>query len=292
MGSPTAAALVVGNEILSGKVHEANVLELARTLRSLGVVLARVVVIPDDLETIAREAKTLSVAYEFVFTSGGVGVTHDDLTIAGIARAFAVPVVRDPELEALLRRHYGNALHENHLALANVPQGARKLTIEGSPWPLTAIENVFILPGVPEIFHRKLSIVRAHLRSSARPFLSRAVFTRLDEAILKPLLDEIVARHSDVEVGSYPRWGDPTYDTKITFDGQDEAAVGRALEDFLKLLPPGEPQWIEEGRLSAAPFLSSASGASSEHSRPARDRISFPRPRPFGSSASSLWCSC
>jgi molybdenum cofactor synthesis domain-containing protein len=243
--SPTAAAIVVGNEILSGKVSEANVYELARVLRSSGVLLSRVVIIPDDIETIARDVRALRADFDYVITSGGVGVTHDDLTIAAVARAFGVPVVRDPELEALIRRHYGEKIHENHLALANVPDGARKLLAEGSVWPLVAIENVYILPGVPEIFQRKLGILRAHLTKAGAPFLSRAVYTRMDEAVLKPLLDEVVAQNTAVEVGSYPRWSDPKYETKVTFDGKDREAVEGALEHFLKLLPAGEPQWIE-----------------------------------------------
>ena len=107
------------------------------------------------------------------------------------------------------------------------------------------IENVFVLPGIPEIFQRKLAILRVHLADAAAPFVSRAVYTRMDEAILKPLLDAVVSRNPEVEVGSYPRWNDPKYDTKITFDGKKPEAVDRALEDFLSLLPPGEPQWTE-----------------------------------------------
>lgn len=243
--SSSAAAIVVGNEILSGKISEANVYELARVLRDAGILLSRVVVIPDDLDTISREVRALGAEHDYVFTSGGVGVTHDDVTIAAVARAFGVPVVRDPELEALIRLHYGEKILENHLALANVPEGARKITAEGYTWPLVAIENVFIFPGIPEIFRRKLGILRAHLGKTLAPFLSRAVYTRMDEALLKPILDEVVARHATVEVGSYPRWNDPNYDTKITFDGKDGEAVERALAHFLKLLPPGEPQWIE-----------------------------------------------
>lgn len=241
-----AAALVIGNEILGGKIHEANVYELARTLRSLGIVLARVVVIPDDVPEIAAEVAALASRFDYVFTSGGVGPTHDDETMAGIAAAFGVPVVRSPELEELLRRHYGDALHENHLLLASVPEGARQLHGRRSAWPLTAVENVFILPGVPEIFRYKLDILREHL-AGASPFVSRSVFTKLDEAELKPILDAVVSRHPDVEVGSYPRWNDPAYETKITFDAQDRDAVDRAFEEFLERLPEGEPQWTEDG---------------------------------------------
>jgi molybdenum cofactor synthesis domain-containing protein len=243
--TPTAAALVVGNEILSGKIREANVYELARVLRQAGVLLSRVVIVPDDPEAIAREVNALRAAHDHLFTSGGVGVTHDDVTIAAVARAFGVPVVRDPRIEALIRNHYGDDLHENHLALANVPERARTLVAEGSVWPLVAIENVYILPGIPEIFQRKLAILRAHLARDTAPFVSRAVFTRMDEALLKPLLDEVVSRNPSVEVGSYPRWSDPEYETKVTFDGKDQPAVDRALQHFLELLPPGEPQWTE-----------------------------------------------
>ncbi len=214
-------------------------------LRPEGVLLSRVVIIPDDLEGIAREVRVHRADFDYVFTSGGVGVTHDDVTIAAVAQAFGVPVVRDPELEALIRRHYGETVHENHLALANVPQGARKLVAEGYLWPLIAVENVFVLPGIPEIFQRKLAVLRAHLKNAGAPFVSRAVYTKMDEAVLKPLLDEVVARNPEVEVGSYPRWNDPKYETKLTFDGKDPKAVDFALQDFLKLLPSGEPQWIE-----------------------------------------------
>jgi molybdenum cofactor synthesis domain-containing protein len=243
--SKTAAALVVGNEILSGKIREDNVYELARLLRALGVVLARVSVVRDDIEIIAREVEELSRSHDYVFTSGGVGVTHDDLTIAAVARAFGVPIVRDPDLEALLRRHFGKNLHENHLALANVPEGTRQVYAKSSPWPLALKENVFILPGVPEVFRMKLDVVREHLKGSGAPILTRAVFTRMDEALLKPLLDAVVARHPEVEVGSYPRWNDPRYLTKITFDGRDAETLARVLAEFLGLLPEGEPQWVE-----------------------------------------------
>ncbi|HXV59121.1 MAG TPA: molybdopterin-binding protein [Vicinamibacteria bacterium] len=240
----TAAFLVIGNEILTGKVREANVYELARTLQSIGLSLERIVVIPDEVDTIAAETAYLAKRFDHVFTSGGVGPTHDDETIAGIAAAFGVPVVQDPELIALLREHYGERLHENHLILANVPQGSRKLFIAREPWPLIVLGNVFILPGLPEIFRAKLDIVREHLAGEA-PFVSRAVFTKMDEAVLKPLLDRIVADHPRVRLGSYPRWNDPKYETKVTFDGKDQLAVEQAVAAFLLLLPEGEPQWTE-----------------------------------------------
>src|SRR5690242_17411044 len=103
--------------------------------------------------------------------------------------------------------------------------------------------NVWCLPGVPEVFRMKLQVVRAHMVSAPR-FVSFAVYTKMDEGDLKPLLDRVVAAHPDVEVGSYPKWHDPTYKTKLTFDGRDEARVRAARDAFVALLPPGEPQKI------------------------------------------------
>ena len=240
----TAAALIIGNEILSGKIQESNVNALARLLRSLGVELARILVVPDDVPTIAEEVLLLSERFDYVFTSGGVGPTHDDVTMAAIASAFGVDVVREPRLERLLRDHYGPAVTDNHLLLANVPEGAEQLYIDRSAWPLTVFRNVWILPGVPEIFQMKLDIVAEHLKGDV-PFVSRAVFTKLDEARLKPILDSTVAEHANVDIGSYPRWQDPTYETKVTFDGKERDAVERAFEDFQRKLPDGEPQWTE-----------------------------------------------
>lgn len=242
--SRTAAALIIGNEILSGKTQERNLLDLARVLRELGIDLKRVVVVNDAPITIAKEVKALASTHHLLFTSGGVGPTHDDVTMAGVASAFDVPVVTHPALEDMLRRHFGERINDNHLRLALVPQGARLLSKPDSLWPVTVIENVWILPGIPEVFRKKLEIAREHLGGDP-PYLSRAVYTMLDEADLAPMLNDVVLKHPAVDIGSYPAWSDKKYRTKLTFDGKDAAAIGRALEAFLALLPEGEPQWTE-----------------------------------------------
>src|SRR5215467_4093795 len=111
----TAAALVIGNEILSGKVEETNLAALARTLRGLGVLLRRAVVVLDDVDTIAREVEELAKTHDWVFTSGGVGPTHDDVTIEAVAKAFRVPVVTNPVMASMIRGHYGERCTEGHL---------------------------------------------------------------------------------------------------------------------------------------------------------------------------------
>jgi molybdenum cofactor synthesis domain-containing protein len=243
-GRKTAAALIVGNELLSGKVQEANLLVLARTLGQLGIRLRRVVMIPDETDLIAAEVRRLSEEHTFVFTSGGVGPTHDDVTIEGVARAFGTKVVTSPLMESMLRAHYRERCTEGHLRMALIPEGADLASNAEVTWPTVVMRNVWVLPGIPEVFKMKLSVLRERL-AGGTPFISRAVYTKMDEGDLKPLLDRVVEAHPDVEVGSYPKWSDPTYRTKLTFDGTDAASVGRAMKAFLESLPAGEPQRVE-----------------------------------------------
>lgn len=240
----TAAALAIGNELLNGKVQESNIHPLALTLRGLGIRLCRTHVVCDDLDEIAREVRELQATHDVVFTSGGIGPTHDDLTIAGVAAAFGVSVQEHPDLTAMLERTYGAPLSEAHRQMARTPVGALLYDTPDIRWPTVVMDNVWILPGVPELFRMKLAVVRAHLRGP-REMFSQAVYTLLQEAELKPLLDRVVTDHPQVEIGSYPKWFDPSYRTKITFDGVDPDAVRGALEALLAALPPGEPQRIE-----------------------------------------------
>jgi molybdopterin-biosynthesis enzyme MoeA-like protein len=233
-----AAALIVGNEILNGKVAEANLVELARTLRPLGVRLARASVLPDELPLLVPEIRALSAAYPLVFTSGGVGPTHDDVTIEAVARAFDTRVVEDPRLAELIRGAYGERITPDHLRMALVPEGATLAPTLSGAWPTPVFRNVWMLPGVPEVFREKLDTVRAWVRGPA-PFVSRSVYTRLEEARLKGLIDAVVASYPDVEVGSYPRWFEPTYKTKVTFDARDAEAVEQSARAFVASLPEG-----------------------------------------------------
>ncbi len=240
----TAAALVIGNELLSGKVAEANVHVLARALRGIGIELRRVVMLLDDVDEIATEVRALSSSYDWLFTSGGVGPTHDDVTVTGVAKAFGVRVVEDPALVAMLRDHYQERCTDGHLRMAAVPEGASLEASSEVRWPTIRYENTWLMPGVPEIFRMKLPVVVSRLGAGIA-FVTRAVFTKMDEGDLRPLLDAVVERYPDVGVGSYPKWQDPSYRTKLTFDGRDPARVDAARDAFLSLLPIGEPQRVE-----------------------------------------------
>jgi molybdopterin-biosynthesis enzyme MoeA-like protein len=236
--------LVIGNELLTGKVGEANLPVLARSLRGLGILLRRVVMVLDDVETIAREVRALSAAHDWLFTSGGVGPTHDDVTIEGVARAFGVDVVASREMTAMLEAHYKERLTEGHLRMARIPRGATLETTAEIRWPTILIRNTWVMPGVPEVFLMKIPVIEAKV-GRREPFVSYAVYTRMDEGDLKPLLDGVVAAFPGVEVGSYPKWSDPAYRTKLTFDGRDDRLVLRARDAFVATLPPGEPQRVD-----------------------------------------------
>ncbi len=242
VAAPTAAALVIGDEILSGKIEESNVLLLARTLRTLGVLLRRVVMVMDDVDTIAREVRDLSSCHDSLFTSGGVGPTHDDVTVEAVAKAFGVRVVSSPVMEDMLRAHYGAQCTDGHLRMALMPEGA---SLESTPevaWPTIRMRNTWVLPGIPEAFRAKLSVVVARIGAAGPAFVSHAVHVKLDEGALIPLLTRVVADFPDVAVGSYPKWLEPRYKTKLTFDGRDERRVRAARDAFVAMLPDGEPQ--------------------------------------------------
>jgi molybdenum cofactor synthesis domain-containing protein len=240
----TAAMLIIGNELLSGKVEDANLAVLARELRVLGVRLRRVVMVLDDIDTIAREVRLLSDTHDWLFTSGGVGPTHDDVTIEAVAKAFGVPVVTSEPMADMLRAHYKERCTEGHLRMALVPRGASLETTEEIKWPTIRIGNTWVMPGIPEVFRMKLPVVVSKI-APGPSFVSRAVYTKMDEGDLKPLLDRIVAAFPDVDVGSYPKWMDATYKTKLTFDGRDEGRVLAARDAFVATLPPGEPQRLD-----------------------------------------------
>ena len=239
---PTAAALIVGDEILSGKVDEANAAALARTLRALGILLRRVVVVMDDIDTIAREVRDLSATHDWLFTSGGVGPTHDDLTIEAVARAFGTRVVSSPQMEAMLRAHYKDRCTAGHLRMALMPEGASLEVTPEVTWPTIRLRNTWLLPGIPEVFRMKLPVVTARIGVAGRAFVSHGVCVRMDEGELKPLLDCVVRAFPDVSIGSYPRWLEAPYKTRLTFDARDEARVLAARDAFVALLPAGEPQ--------------------------------------------------
>ncbi len=233
----TAAALVIGNEILSGKIADTNTNFLARGLFELGIELRRVVVCPDEIEAISADLSELRASHDLVFTSGGVGPTHDDVTIEGVAASFGKPVVRSEAVEKMIRQYYGERATEAHLRMANMPEGAEMIRSSEAPWPTVVIDNVFVLPGVPEIFELKFTDLRKRL-DQGQEFHSQAVFTLAGEGEIASLLERIATDFPGVMVGSYVKWRAPDYRTKVTFDGNDLQAVTKAADTLVDELAP------------------------------------------------------
>lgn len=236
MRQKTAAIVVIGNEILTGKSPDKNASFLIDELHQLGVVLRRIVVIPDDLDTIAQTVRQCAECFDHVFTSGGVGPTHDDMTIVGVARAFDRAVVRHPELEAMLRAYFGDGIDETRLRLADLPEGSTLIYDNGLRWPVLATENVFVLPGVPELFRSKFEAIRERFR--AEPFFVATIYTREDEFDIAPRLDRVAAQYTDVEIGSYPNFTSEEYRVKLTIESKAATAVDDVRAALLALLDP------------------------------------------------------
>lgn len=214
----TAGIIVIGNEILSGKTRDENSLFLAQELRELGVDVRKMVVIADELPLISEEVRLFANSYDYVFTTGGVGPTHDDLTMEGIAQAFGRRISRNTQLEETIRQHYPQDVLEPNLRMADVPEGAR-LVGKGLAFPVVAVENVFIFPGVPEILRRKFDRIKEMFREA--PYHLREVYLRADEGKITALLHEVVNRYPELLLGSYPYFDNPSYSIKLTLESKD-----------------------------------------------------------------------
>jgi FAD synthetase len=239
----TAGIVLIGNEILSGKVVDANAAYLCRELRSLGVSVRKIAVVPDEVDAIATEVAEFSRAYDVVFTSGGVGPTHDDVTMDGVARAVGARVVRDPRLVSLLESFYRGHLTDARLKMAEVPESAELIAGEGLLFPAVAIRNVYILPGVPEIFRQKFEALRERFREA--PFFLACVFVSIGEGTLAEYLNDLLARHPELLLGSYPEFANPDYKVKVTLESKDRDLMARAVDDLLARLPAGAVVRVE-----------------------------------------------
>ncbi len=239
MGTPTASLIVVGNEVLSAKVRDENGPFAAAHLRDLGVRLQAILTLPDELDRVAEAVARERARADWLLTSGGVGPTHDDLTLPAVARALGRPVVRHPGLVEYIRRSHrrwwGTEAPEASLRMADVPEGTRLL---GEPdLPILAVENVVMLPGVPSFFRKQLTLFARDLR--AEPFHLAEVFVSAGEDRLAPILDRLAAAHAAVDIGSYPRFDGADHRVKITIESKDRPRVEAAREALLAALPAG-----------------------------------------------------
>lgn len=243
MRDRSAALVVVGNEILSGKIRDSNAYFAACELRRSGVELKRIAVIPDDLDAIAEEVSCCARRFDFVITSGGVGPTHDDLTIEGVARAFGRKLVIHPELDRLIRAHTGEGANAAILKMAEVPEGSVLNEAGDIRFPTVQIENVYVLPGIPQLFEAKLLGLGS--RFQADPYFMHAIYTNANESALAEHLNATLEVYPRLLLGSYPRIGDAEYRVKLTLESKDREYLERAFKHLLGLLPKSAVVKIE-----------------------------------------------
>ena len=231
----TAGILIIGSEVLSGKVVDENSPYLVRELRDLGVDVRRIVTIPDDPPVIVDVVRDMARAHDLVFTTGGVGPTHDDATIPAVARAFDRRLVRHPLLEEVLRRHYGAGITAAQLRMAEVPEGSR-LTGEGDiGFPVVTCENVFIFPGIPEAVRRKFARIRERFREA--PYVVRRIFLRCDEGEIAADLHRTLDRFPALQLGSYPVLHHPDHNVLLTLESKQSDEVEEGVRFLLDRLP-------------------------------------------------------
>jgi molybdenum cofactor synthesis domain-containing protein len=234
--TPTAALIIIGNEILSGRTQDINLNAIAKKLGAIGVPLKEARVVPDIETEIVEAVNALRVKHTYVFTTGGIGPTHDDITVDAIAVAFDVPVIEDPEARRLLLAHYGvENLTAARLRMARVPQGSTLVPNPISTAPGIKIDNVFVLAGVPNIMQGMMDGIVATLRHGPAMY-SLTVSAFIAESAIAEELGAIAARFPYLDIGSYPWVRQNKFGTALVTRGTDEKTVKQATDEILALV--------------------------------------------------------
>ncbi len=237
MPNPTAAMLVIGDEILSGRTRDANMHYLAGQLTAMGIDLQEVRVVSDDRAAIVMAVQALSAAYDHVLTSGGIGPTHDDITADCIAAAFETPIdVRD-DARALLQAHYdrsGQELDAARLRMARIPDGATLIDNPVSTAPGFTLRNVHVMAGVPSVFQAMVASVLP-LLTGGEPLSSRSLRVVRGEGDIAGPLALFANQFADLSVGSYPFQKDGVYGANIVVRGSDAARLDQAMTELAEI---------------------------------------------------------
>ncbi|MEZ5833306.1 MAG: molybdopterin-binding protein [Dongiaceae bacterium] len=245
----TAAVLLIGNEILSGRTQDANLNYIATGLTAIGIRLTEARVVADVPEAIIKAVNELRATHNYVFTTGGIGPTHDDITSECIAKAFGLPFIKDPRAVRLLTNHYGESnLTEARLRMAQMPEGAVLIENPVSTAPGFQIGNVFVLAGVPSVCRAMFDGVKGRLTTGDK-VLSVTISGHVGEGVIAKGLGELQDRFAMLEIGSYPFYRQGRFGASFVLRGTDQAALKSAAEQLRALIRSlgaepieGEPQ--------------------------------------------------
>jgi molybdenum cofactor synthesis domain-containing protein len=245
----TAALVVIGDEILSGRTQDKNVAQVALWLNQHGIRLAEVRIVPDDMGRIAEAVNELRAAYDYLFTTGGIGPTHDDITVDAMAEAFGVPVIVHPDARKILEDYYRDrpgGLTEARLRMARVPQGAELIPNPSSGAPGIKIENVYVMAGVPGITASMLDALTGKLEGGL-PVVSVTVGARAPESDVADLLRETEAANPGVAIGSYPFFKDGRYGANFVIRSEDGELAKRTGDELSSKLREAGYEPVEGG---------------------------------------------
>lgn len=232
----TAAVLIIGDEILSGRTQDRNTNYIAQYLTELGIDLREARVVPDVEEEIIAALNALRARYTYVFTTGGIGPTHDDITADAVARAFSVPLIEDPRALALLQEYIRpEEMNPSRRRMARIPVGAKLIANPVSKAPGFWIENVIVMAGIPRIMQAMLDNVAPEL-STGTPMLSLTVRAECREGDIATGLRAIAQNHPQVAIGSYPFFENGVLGTNLVLRSRDDDALSAAHTDVVGLV--------------------------------------------------------
>ena len=233
----TACLLIIGNEILSGRTKDANLQFLALELNQIGVRLTEVRVIPDVEQTIVDTVNEVRRKFDYVFTTGGIGPTHDDITADCIAKAFGVGISEHPEAVARMTRHYGDValFTPARRRMARVPHGGSLVDNPVSVAPGFQMENVFTFAGIPKVAEAMFQSMK-HRLVGGDPVLSRSVRTNLPEGIIAEPLGALQKRYEDLDIGSYPAFRNGKPSVSLVLRGTDDARLATASAELIRTI--------------------------------------------------------
>ena len=230
--APKASAIIIGNELLNGKVRDINAHVLAKTLFECGVSLKSIEIIPDNREIIAHTIRKQMGSYDFVFTSGGIGPTHDDITYDAVAYAFGQKLALHGPTVERYTKHYGQAPNQAQLKMALLPEGCEVLWTSNLWVPTVYIEPVYVLPGIPELFAAMLEALKS--RFTYKPFERALVYSNQPESQIAAPLEAVQTQFPDVEIGSYPQRIDTGFRVMLSVEGADADRVQQAAAEIQK----------------------------------------------------------
>ncbi|SNS88019.1 competence/damage-inducible protein A [Antarctobacter heliothermus] len=239
MSNPTAAMLVIGDEILSGRTRDANMHYLAQEFTKHGIDLCEVRIVSDETSAIVAAVKALSEAFDYVVTSGGIGPTHDDITAPCVADAFGVAITVRDDARAILQAHYdrqGTELNEARLRMARIPDGAALIDNPVSAAPGFSLGNVHVMAGVPSVFQAMVSSVLPGL-TGGQPLLSQTLRIERGEGDIAGPLSDLATRFDDLSIGSYPYQRNGVYGANVVIRGTDGGRIDAAMAELSALFP-------------------------------------------------------